>query len=445
VVEYYDAVRDHYFITALASEIDALDEQIIPGWARTGESFEAYASADSAGPGAQPVCRFYIPPENGNSHFFSASVAECAAILSLMQTNPLFAGYVYETASAFFIGLPDLDTGACPLATIPVYRLWNQRADSNHRYTDDPATKAQMIARGSVPEGYGPDAVAMCAPATGPVDLSNVNFNGVAWTGTLFVAVAGGRNGQGVIAVSPDGVDWTVRSSGTPTLRAIAWTGTQLVAVGVQGTIVTSPDGYRWTMQRSNATEALSGVAASGDLLMVVGDSGVLLSSPDGAAWTRRVSKTTENLNAIVWIGAKFVFVGDNGAVATVVGTGPANVHTPPTPENLAAIAVNASGKLATVGTNGVILTSPDGITWTQRVSNTGASLLAITASGNQFVATGTGGKIVVSNSGNTWSIAQSKTASTLAGIVWSGTGFVAVGAAGAVSTSPDGVTWTSH
>jgi hypothetical protein len=44
-----------------------------------------------------------------------------------------------------------------------VYRLWNQRVDSNHRYTTDPAIKAQMIAKGYVAEGYGPDAIMMCA------------------------------------------------------------------------------------------------------------------------------------------------------------------------------------------------------------------------------------------------------------------------------------------
>ena len=445
VIEYYDAVRDHYFMTALAPEIDALDQQIIPGWARTGQSFEAYATVDSGGPGAQPVCRFYIPPQSGNSHFFSASVAECTAVLQLTQTNPAFAGYIYETPDAFFIGLPDLVTGACPLATIPVYRLWNQRPDSNHRYTIDPAIKAQMIAQGFVPEGYGPGAVAMCAPATGPVDLTNVNFNGVAWTGTLFVAVAGARDGQGVVAVSPDGLAWSVRSSGTPTLRAIAWTGSQLVAVGVGGTIVTSPDGYRWTPQRSNASESFSGVAASDDLVMAVGDSGAVFSSPDGVSWARRSSKTTENLNAIVWIGGKFVFVGDNGAVGTMPEVGSANIHVSGTAENLAGIAVNAAGKLATIGTNGVILTSPDGITWTPRVSNTGASLLAIVAAGNQFITVGAGGRIVVSSSGNTWNVAQSKTASTLAGITWSGAQFVAVGASGAVATSTDGVTWSSQ
>ena len=38
----------------------------------------------------------------------------------------------------------------------------NQRADANHRYTTSIAIRDQMVARGSVAEGYGPNAVALC-------------------------------------------------------------------------------------------------------------------------------------------------------------------------------------------------------------------------------------------------------------------------------------------
>jgi hypothetical protein len=71
---------------------------------------------------------------------------------------------VLETPAAFYIALPDPVSGACAGGTIPVFRLWNGRVDSNHRYTSDPAIKVQMIAKGYVAEGYGPDQVAMCAP-----------------------------------------------------------------------------------------------------------------------------------------------------------------------------------------------------------------------------------------------------------------------------------------
>jgi hypothetical protein len=161
VVEYYHPQLDHYFITPLANEIDALDSGRIAGWMRTGLAFDASATG---GAGLSPVCRFYIPPEHGDSHFLSASPAECAAVLARIGTDPNFSGYEEETAAEFYIALPDTATGACPGGTLPVYRLWNQRADSNHRYTADRATRDAMIARGYKPEGYGPDGVAMCTP-----------------------------------------------------------------------------------------------------------------------------------------------------------------------------------------------------------------------------------------------------------------------------------------
>lgn len=166
-VEYYHAGLDHYFITDLQPDIDALETGRIAGWLRTGQTFKVFASQASGGPGVNPVCRFYIPPAHGNSHFFSASPAECAAILQKSVTDPNYSGYVQESPNAFYIGLPDTATGGCPGGSVPVYRLWNQRADSNHRYSSDPAVKALMITKSYVPEGYGPNATIMCAPAPG--------------------------------------------------------------------------------------------------------------------------------------------------------------------------------------------------------------------------------------------------------------------------------------
>jgi hypothetical protein len=68
-----------------------------------------------------------------------------------------------ENDNAFQIDLPDKATGTCPGGTIPVYRLWNQRTDSNHRYTTSAPIKADMLAAGYVAEGYGADGVVMCA------------------------------------------------------------------------------------------------------------------------------------------------------------------------------------------------------------------------------------------------------------------------------------------
>jgi hypothetical protein len=47
---------------------------------------------------------------------------------------------------------------------IPVYRVWDARIDTNHRYMTDRTLRDQMVAQGWVEEGYGSDAVIMCAP-----------------------------------------------------------------------------------------------------------------------------------------------------------------------------------------------------------------------------------------------------------------------------------------
>src|SRR5580704_17993549 len=194
VIEYYNPLLDHYFITSLQPDIQALDSGHFFGWSRTGLTFQGFADQASGGPAASPVCRFYIPPP-ADSHFFSASPAECAAVLAKISTDPNYRSFIYKTPSAFYIALPDTATGTCPAGTAPVYRLWNQRADSNHRYTADAATKALMLAKGYVSEGYGPNGVAMCTAASAKSDTTvrvsgfsplASGCDGVAPTGTLY-------------------------------------------------------------------------------------------------------------------------------------------------------------------------------------------------------------------------------------------------------------------
>ncbi len=164
VIEFYNAGLDHYFVSSLAADIQALDSGRFAGWARTGFTFKAY---DGPMAGMSPVCRFYIPPAQGDSHFYSASPAECADVRTKFPT------FDYESPAVMYVGLPDPTTGACAAGLAPVYRLWNQRVDSNHRYTTDFNVRASMIAKGYLPEGYGPDGVAMCAvPSTTSFDVT---------------------------------------------------------------------------------------------------------------------------------------------------------------------------------------------------------------------------------------------------------------------------------
>jgi hypothetical protein len=165
-LEYYDASLDHFFYTASAPDIDALDSGRFAGWQRTGYMFVIRTSTTNfigAPLGVQPVCRFYIPPELGDSHFFSASSEECE------QVQQRFPAFVLEAAAAFYVWRPyDASASLCEspwdyAGLVPVYRLWNGRADSNHRYTTDKAVRDAMVARGYTAEGDGPDAIAFCS------------------------------------------------------------------------------------------------------------------------------------------------------------------------------------------------------------------------------------------------------------------------------------------
>jgi len=159
VDEFYNAGLGHYFIRANPAEKSDLDTGVHPGWARTGQSFKAYATGSSASGSINPVCRYYGVPAAGlDSHFYSASARECFEVHFKFP-----AAWFYESDNVFQIALPDTTTVACPGMTIPVYRVWNNRADSNHRYTISLITRDAMLALGYIAEGYGPNAVIMCA------------------------------------------------------------------------------------------------------------------------------------------------------------------------------------------------------------------------------------------------------------------------------------------
>ena len=164
VDEFYNPMLGHYFITASTTEKHDLDTGVHAGWERTGESFNAYATGSSSDDFVTPVCRFYSDPHNPefggvDSHFLSADADECLTVFRRYASG----FWMFESDNVFEITLPDRNTGLCVDGTIPVYRLWNRRADSNHRYTTRASIKAAMLAAGYVAEGYGADPVAMCA------------------------------------------------------------------------------------------------------------------------------------------------------------------------------------------------------------------------------------------------------------------------------------------
>lgn len=157
-VEFYNAGLDHYFVSHITQEIADLDNGVHPGWARTGQSFRVFTASSAQ---TSPVCRFYIPPAKGDSHFYGRGTQECT---ETAQKNPTF---VNEDPQFFFVILPT--GGVCPAGTINVYRVFDNRTDANHRYMIDATIRDMMESqRQWIVEGDGPDRVVMCVPPTPP-------------------------------------------------------------------------------------------------------------------------------------------------------------------------------------------------------------------------------------------------------------------------------------
>jgi hypothetical protein len=153
-VEYYHAAFGHYFITAAAAEIQALDIGVFAGWSRTGQTFKVWSVSS---PGLAGVCRFFsasFAPRS--SHFYTPNSTECAQV----QANH---DWQYEGIVAY-TGLPS-GAGVCSTG-MPLYRLYNNGRSGapNHRYTTSLPIRSTMLAQGWVPEGAGSLGVIACVP-----------------------------------------------------------------------------------------------------------------------------------------------------------------------------------------------------------------------------------------------------------------------------------------
>ncbi|HEX8010480.1 MAG TPA: hypothetical protein VF814_06040 [Casimicrobiaceae bacterium] len=292
-IEYYDAALDHYFVTALPAEIAALDGGAFPGWVRTGLSFNVYA-AGSAVPGSVPVCRFYGSPAAGlDSHFYSASVLECQQVEQRFPT-----AWLLESDDVFEVFLPDLATGQCPANSIPIYRAWNQRVDSNHRYTTDLSVLLAMVAKGYVAEGYGPGPAptAMCSPGASsgsgvPVCAPTASDTSpyVGTTVTLYSNCTG----------SPTTFAWTgCSSTGGRCLATSSVSGIQLytvVASNASGASVPASVSVHW---RNLPPPPVCSIIVTANTVAPVANSLLLLdaacaNTPTSYAWTNCGSGTS--------------------------------------------------------------------------------------------------------------------------------------------------------
>ena len=160
VIEYYDRALDHYFITSLQPDIEALDSGHFLAGRAPGLPFRpsrtrqaaARASTRYAGSTFRPLpIRIFSPPRLRNVRRFSRRFRPTRITVALSTKH--------RTRSTSRRPTPPRATAGRNRTGLSAV---DQRADTNHRYTADPATKALMLAKGYVTEGYGPTGVVMC-------------------------------------------------------------------------------------------------------------------------------------------------------------------------------------------------------------------------------------------------------------------------------------------
>jgi hypothetical protein len=407
--------------------------------------------------------------------------------------------------SLHFVATADYTDGTTKDITADVMWTWSSTDTGVATISNDPGYKGLLTAlnAGTVKvtatfDGIPGSATLSINPARGnswKIKSFDNALLGIGWNGSQFVATGD----SGIILTSPTGTTWTRRISGTTEALWAVASGTSVnVAVGSNGAILTSSDLISWTSQSSGTSNFLWGVAWSGSQFIATGETGTILDSSDGISWTPATSGVTSNLNGVackddtlcVAVGqnntllfrvggtwapglctnctstesseylwgvawaplgtnkSRFVAVGSNGAILYSDASG-ANWTRALSGTTLYLDRVAWSpGKnlFTTVGQNGIVLTSPDGITWTHRISNTTNFLWDVASNGtttpSRIVAVGLNGNISSSVDGVTWAATSSATTDTINSVAWSGTEFAAVGDNGTVLTSFKGARW---
>lgn len=118
--------------------------------------------------------------------------------------------------------------------------------------------------------------------------------------------------------------------------------------------------------------------------------------------------------------------------------------HTQPSAGALWDIVEGTSGMVA-VGTNGTIVHSPHGDTWTMQTSPTSAWLVAVTFAEGRYIAVGETGTIITSRDGLSWRmITAVPTTQRLNNIAYADGHWVVVGEAGTILISTDTESWSA-
>ncbi|HBG07986.1 MAG: hypothetical protein A2075_11030 [Geobacteraceae bacterium GWC2_58_44] len=289
--------------------------------------------------------------------------------------------------------------------------------------------------------------------------------DGIAWTSRVSgstndlygvshgngTSVAVGYNNT--IVTSTDAASWKSATSGSSTVQfsAIAYGNGTFLALGNDmnadwalrgGTIYSSSDGVTWRSYHPRGfDETLRGITYGASMFVIAGGNSIY-NSLDGATFTKSFDGGNSGLFTAAYGDGTFVVGGNTNVLTSSNGTSWIGEQTDFSLLNHMGMAFG-NGIFVSVGMT--IKSSSDGRSWTSRFTVPNQRLLYGVAWGNgRFVAVGANGLIYSSPDGISWTLRSSGTAVTLSGVTYGAGTFVAVGSV-AILTSTDGVTWTQR
>ena len=284
----------------------------------------------------------------------------------------------------------------------------------------------------------------------GIITSTALSYKDIAYKGDIYVAVSD----AGYISTSTNLASWSTYNEEPYDFTAVGIGGTAIVVVGHNGTAIRSYTGtqaswfdspvfYSRTYNNinfsytliSSFTRQLNAVAYGNDIFVAVGTGGTTVvtemgSSGIGTAWVVRSTPITSALNGITFGLGGFITVGNAGRILSgsdgyVWNEVPSSGVV--TTENLYDVSYE-NDKFIAVGENGTIIYSTNGSTWTQATTNVTTNLYSVTYTDNVYVVTGENALVLNSIDGINWNIRSAAISTTLNKIIPYSDGVIGVG-----------------
>jgi trimeric autotransporter adhesin len=204
---------------------------------------------------------------------------------------------------------------------------------------------------------------------------SGLTAQDVGFGANKYVVVGSGDLSAGSIFYTSDLTTGWTKATIASDLRwlGVTYGNGRFVASGLLGEIATSTDGITWTLSSTPPGPALQKISFAsgigGGTYVVVSNGGGIFTSTDAVTWTQQASGVSVNINSIACIAAQCVAGASNNSTqqSSVLTSSNLTLWTRQFTggNNLPTGIAHTGSTWVAGGANGLLMTSPDGFTWT--------------------------------------------------------------------------------